>query len=318
MTLRQSPPRPAAQTPTPAPTPAPSPERITAVWLVRWSESPDDPLRVVLDHALLNRLDWRPGDRIAFEAIPLDRRARRGGLIIRRANPEEPAITLEAANYVPRPNHYTHPALPVGPDGPDIRWQFPGEWVATFFPHLYLDGGECYRELDRDWPLSDLLGQRDRITLSLDCSDLDFPLRRTDTAAPTLDVHLQPGLLHLMNWSPTTPLALESESGFDPFAQEDTLTIRETTPDQSNLVWDGAKFVVDLSPIWLDRFLPSHHDPAELDDALDQEAWVAIDEERRRFPDTLVVGFQDAEIGPGTLSFQVAHPEGSRELFGPR
>ena len=40
--------------------PLSDPARTVALCLSRWSDSPDDPLGIQIDHTLLDRLGWRP------------------------------------------------------------------------------------------------------------------------------------------------------------------------------------------------------------------------------------------------------------------
>lgn len=283
--------------------PAPDPENTTALSIRRWLfGSPDDPLDFHIDYTLLERLGWRPGDRITFEPVALDRGTREGGLIIRRAAPGEPAIKLRKGHYRRKPNpHWKH--FPDGPDGPDVEWPCPPEWVETFFPQEYLPGPgpAVFAPPSRRWMLYDLLDQRGQVAVSLDCSFLEFRLQRTDPAVPALDVHLPLGVLHLMGWSPSTPLALISETGFDPFAEADTLTIRRSHPGESDLTWDGDKFVAELSPAWLDRFFPGLHDNSEEAFPDEDDSWQDWPEER----DTLRVPYCDFGLGPDSLSFAI-------------
>jgi hypothetical protein len=253
--------------------PLSDPARTVALCLSRWSDSPDDPLGIQIDHTLLDRLDWRPGDRITFEPIDLDRDTQQGGLVIRRAIADKPSLKLRRAHYERRKHPYTElfPGCPIpdglqfGPDGPVVEWPFPPEWIETFFPLEYIPGpgAPIFNEPSRTWLLRDLLDQRDQVVVSIDCSYLEFRLQRTDPNVPTLDVHLPAGVLHLMDWSPSTPLALTSGSGFDPSAPEDLLTIRRSLPSECNLAWDGAKFIATPGPKWLDRYFPGLHDNAE-------------------------------------------------------
>ena len=316
--------------------PLSDPDRTTALSLWRYPYSPDDPLDIALDFALLDQLGWRSGDRIAFDPIPLDRRTREGGLIIRRATRDEPAIKLRKDHYERKPNPYSR-HFPDGPDGPDVEWPFPQEWMETFFPPEYVPGPgpPVYAPTSRRWMLRDLLDQRDRVVVSLDCSLLEFRLQRTDPDAPALDVHLPLGVLHLMGWSAATPLALTSRRGFDPSAPDDTLTIRRCPPGESNLTRDGDRFICRPGPSWLDLYFPGLHDntekfpsrdpgpmPADPDDDLgdpdfvrfptqtptDQEHdWdLAFEDEER---DTFCVNYPDLKLGPESLSFVIQRPQ---------
>ena len=313
--------------------PLSDPDRTTALWLVRCSDSPDDPLRIVVDHALLDKLGWRPGDRITFDPIALDRRTREGGLIIRRATADEPAIKLRRSHYERRRSAHS-PHFPDGPDGPDVQWPFPPEWIEGFFPLEYIPGPgpPLFANPDRQWSLRDLLDQRERVVVSLGCSLLELRMERTDPNVPTLDVHLPAGVLHLMGWSPATPLALTSRSGFDPSAPDDILTIRRASPRASNLAWDGAKFLFAPDQTWLDRYFPGLHDnteelptrgpapmpPATGHDRDEVEVLPfrsqtppdmdpSFEDEKR---DTFCVHFSAFRLGQGGLSFEI--PETSQ------
>ncbi len=308
--------------------PLSDPESTVALCLCRWSDSPDDPLRIQIDHTLLDRLGLRTGDRITFEPIDLDRVTREGGLVVRRTTRDEPSIKLRHDHYQRKDNPYAR-HFPDGPDGPDIEWPCPPEWIETFFPLEYIPGpgAPIFIEPDRTWLLRDLFDQRESVIVSLGCSYLEFRLQRTDPDAPTLDVHLPPGVLHLMDWSPATPLALTSAGGFDPSAPDDILTIRRACPDGSNLSWDGAKFIGSPSPTWLDRYFPGLHDnrgeipskdsgtmPNDDDDDHDNPDFVkfsglappdrefSFGEEER---DTFCVHYREFRLGHDSLSFAI-------------
>ncbi len=316
--------------------PLSDPESTVALCLCRWSDSPDDPLRIQIDHTLLDRLGWRPGDRITFKPTALDRVTREGGLVVRRAAPGEPGIILESAHYERRRHPYAdlYPGRPLpdhlqfGPDGPDVEWPCPPEWIETFFPLEYIPGAGApiFNEPDRSWLLRDLTDQREPLVIRLNCSHLEFRLQRTDPAAPTLDVQLPPGVLHLMDWSPATPLALTSASGFDPSAPEDVLTIRRASPRESNLTWDGAKFIGSPSPAWLDRYFPGLHDntenspqnpgtiPTDHDDDHNDPDFVRFPEQAssdREFSfddeerDTFCVHYRVFQLGQDSLTFAI-------------
>jgi len=244
--------------------PLSDPARTIALSLSRYPDSPDDPLRIALDHSLLDQLGWRSGDRITFDPIPLDRRTREGGLVVRRATRAEPAIKLRKDHYELKPNPHSR-NFPEGPDGPEVEWPFPRDWMETFFPPECLPGPgpPIFAPPSRRWLLCDLLDQRGRVVVSLGCSLLEFRLQRTDPVAPTLDVQLPLGVLRLMDWSPATHLALASERGFDPLAPDDTLTIRRASAESANLSWDGVKFIAWPGPVWLDRYFPGLHDDTE-------------------------------------------------------
>ena len=313
------------------------PDRTVALWLVRCSDDPRDPLRIALDHTLLDQMGWGPGDRITFEPLPLDRGTRAGGLLVRRANRDEPAIKLRREHYVRRTHPFAHrfPGRPLpegiqyGPDGPAIDWPCPVEWIETFFPMEYIPGpgAPIFIEPDRQWLLRDLQDQQERVVVSLGCSLLEFRLQRTDPTAPTLNIHLPPGVLHLMGWSPRTPLALTSAKGFDPSTPENLLTIRRSLPDESNLAWDGAKFIASPGPDWLARYFPAFHDNAE---ELPRQSLTPIptnpegdpgDRDFLGFPsqppcehadpfedverDTFCVHFSGFRLGPDSLSFAI-------------
>ena len=185
-------------------------------------------------------------------------------------------------------------------------------------------GAPIFIEPFRTWLLRDLQDQREQVVVSIDCSYLEFRLQRTDPNLPNLDVHLPAGVLHLMGWSPSTPLALTSGNGFDPSAPEDLLTIRRVSPEESNLAWDGAKFIASPSPTWLDRYFPGLHDntaelppqdppPTPTDPERDPDAPDLV-----RFPsqppsepdhplddedrDTFCVHYRDFQLEPDSLS----------------
>ena len=319
-----------------------APDRTVALWLVRWSDSPDDPLGIRTDHTLLDQMGWRPGDRITFEILPLNRGTRAGGLVVRRATSNEPAIKLRQDHYVRRTHPFAdlYPGRPLpegtqyGPDGPAIDWPCPAEWIETFFPKEYIPGPGAlvFIEPSRTWLLRDLQDQQERVVVSLGCSLLEFRLQRTDPTAPTLNIHLPPGVLHLMGWSPRTPLALTSAKGSDPSTPEDLSTIRRSLPDESNLAWDGAKFIATPCPAWIDRYLPGLHDNAaelppqgptpvptdpegdpgdpdvvKLHDQPPHERELSFDDEER---DTFCVHYRDFQLGQDSLSFAI--PERSQ------
>lgn len=316
--------------------PLSDPERTNALWLLRCSESPDEPLRIVLDYTLLDRLACRPGDRIALEPVDLDRRTREGALLIRRANADEPAIKLRRGHYERKQN--PRPRLfPDGPDGPDFEWPFPAEWVETFFPLEYIPGpgAPVFMEPDRSWLLSDLPDRGGPLAIRLDCSLLEFRLQRTAPVAHTLDVHLPPGVLHLMGWSSSTPLTLTSASGFDPSTPDDVLTIRRANPGEPALSWDGAKFIGAPNPSWLDRYFPGLHDNTEgtppqdphavpADSAPDcgdadvvklpgqstPDEEISFEDQER---DTFCVHFRDFQLGHDSLSFAIPETSESWE-----
>ena len=308
--------------------PLSDPQRTVALAVWRWTDDLDDPIRVTLDYSLLDQLGWRPGDRIAFEHLPLDRRTGKGGLVLRRANRDEPAIKLRRDHYHRRPNPHAH-LLPDGPDGPDVQWPFPVEWLETFFPQAYVPGpgSTIFAPVDRSWRLGEFLDQRGRLVVPLDCTRLMFYLQRTDPDSPTLDVHLPLGVLHLMEWSSSTPLALTSEGGFDPSAADDVLKIGLASPGKANLRWDGAKFVASPSPTWVERYFPGLHGnakevpperpgreptgPAEGDGDADllqfpgqslSDEDLGFDDRKR---DTFCVDFSSFRLGPGTLAFAI-------------
>ena len=309
--------------------PLSDPARTVALDLSRWSDSPDDPLCIRIDYTLLDRLGWRPGDRITFEPIALDRRTGGGGLVVRRATADEPSIKLRRDHYQRKDNPYAGliPDAHDGPDGPDVEWPCPPEWIESFFPMEYIPGpgAPVFIEPSRTWLLRDLLDQRDEVVVFIDCSYLEFRLQRTDPNVPTLDVHLPAGVLHLMDWSPSTPLALTSGTGFDPSATEDLLTIRRSLPGESNLAWDGAKFIASPSPDWLARYFPGFHDneeeiphkhPHEMPSNPDPDCGNPdlikfqgpapperefIDEDR----DTFCVHYRDFQLGQESLTFAI-------------
>jgi len=317
--------------------PLSAPERTIALWLVRCSDDPCAPLRIALDYTLLDQLGWGPGDRITFEPIALDRCTREGGLVVRRIAPGEPGIVLESAHYERRRHPYAdlYPGRPLpdhlqfGPDGPDVEWPCSPEWIETFFPLEYIPGpgSPIFIEPDRRWLLRDLLDQRERVVVSLGCSLLEFRLQRTDPDAPTLDVHLPPGVLHLMDWSPATPLALISASGFDPSASDDTLSIRRACPGKPKLTWDGSKFISSPDPVWLDRYFPGQHDntaeippqhphemPSDPDpdhNDFDVVKFSGQSPHKREFSladqgrDTFCVHYRDFQLGQDSLSFAI-------------
>ncbi len=299
------------------------PDRTVALSLMRWSDSPEDPVQIAVDHALLDQLAWRPGDRITFEPVALDRGTREGGLIIRRATRREPAIKLRREHYRRRINPYAQYSAPGGPDGPEVEWPFPREWVDTFLPqeNLLGPGPPMFIPPGVSWMLRELLDRRERVAVPLGCSLLEFRLQRSNPAAPTLDVHLPLGVLHLMGWSPAPPLALTSRTGFDPSAREDVLTIRQVSPGESNLAWDGGKFVATPGPVWLERYFPGVHDNTEGLPPGGPVETGSDDPDLIRFPgedpfdedysfadrgrDTFGVHYGNFRLTPGSLSFAI-------------
>jgi hypothetical protein len=240
----------------------------------------------------------------------LNRTTREGGLIIRTARPGESSIALPslAPDGERAPGHRV-PLRFRTPTGPRFAWDFPARWVETFFPLQYESGPHDFLPIARSWSLADLLDQQGGLTLSLDCSNLYLILQRTSPAPGILDIHLIPGLLHLMGWTPETPLILESLTGFDPRARSDALTIRQTRSTRSPaLAWDGLKRVARVKPSWLKRLLPRHYDPSSADESPGVDDWFDWDDATLERPDTAVVGFRDLNIHADALAFNVTLP----------
>ncbi len=125
------------------------------------------------------------------------------------------------------------------------------------------------------------------------------------------------------------PVGVEAlERGFDPLAPDDTLTIRRCPPGESNLTWDGARFIGSPDPVWLDRYFPGLHDnaeeiplgnpgpmPPDPDDESDvlslqgqtPDEWRYEYEEEER--DTFCVNYRDLKLGPDSLSFGIQQPQ---------
>ena len=286
-------------------------EEIGAVWMVRDpGTAPGDPIRIHLDQSLYPRLGWRPGEQITPVPIDLDRATGEGKLILRRANPGEPSLTLQDPGPLQSRDDHWRQVVPPEVHGTDFSWSFPTHWVETFFPG-FLSGPpyEVNSQTDYSWSLYDLLDQREQLELSLGVGDLFFYLQRTSHLPTRLDVHLIPGVLHRMGWSPSTPLVIDSESGFNPFASEDALTIRVgSTGGSPDLVWGGAHFEADVSPIWLNRFFPDIHDPDGPSSAEEWDHEIDRDDDPGDDRDIFHVPPGGIEFGPDAVSFVIDQP----------
>ena len=285
---------------------------IVGVRMIRHPDTlPSEPLEVAIDRSAIAHMGWRPGDAITLIPVPGREKSHEGKLIIRKAEPGEFALILGEL-----PEMREGDCEGIASDevhGLHFEWHFPASWNEWYFPGRYDDeDGDFNSTTERCWPLVAILGQVGQIKLPLGPEELFLYLQRTSPSPTTLDVHLIPGLMHQMGWSTRTPLVLESDSGFDPFASEDVLTIRENSlGEEPNLDPAKDRFVAEVNPLWLDRFFPDHFYPSggkerdrgELGPDEDEDH-PAVGSQRH----TVVVGYAELSTKAYALSLRIALP----------
>lgn len=202
-------------------------DEIIGVWVMRHSSvGPADPLGIAIDQSAIDHMGWQPGDAVTLVPRPAEGPGGEGKLIIRRGRPGEVAFILGEPPDLSKANCEWSTIAEM--HGPHFEWAFDIPWVEAFFPGDYdPETHDFNSQTERSWPLGAILGQEGQIELPLGPEELFLYLQRTSPGPTALDVHLIPGLMARRGWSPRTPLVLESESGFDPFAAEDVLSIRE-------------------------------------------------------------------------------------------
>ncbi len=291
-------------------------EEIAAVMITRDPGThPSEPLRVTIDRTTLDHLGLQPGDPITLSPTASKASHFEGKFIIRKARPGELAFLVEQMPILTRSTK-SEGVDPTEMHGLEFEWYFPVSWVETYFPGRYDGEDHDYNSsTERYWKFSEVQGQRGEIELPLGPEELFLYLQRTSATPTTLDVHVIPGLLNQKGWTRSTPLVFESATGFDPFATEDILTIRENSlGEEPNLEPTSDTFLTEVNLLWLDRFFPDHYDAlaereaAHSDCKFDLNHIDEKDSSAQR--DTLVVEYhQMAHVGHH-LSFKIRPPYG--------
>jgi len=253
-------------------------DEILAVRIIRDPGThPSEPLRLGLDQSAIDHMGWRAGDAITLEPVFPEPGRSEGKIIIRKARPGELAFLLGEPPIIAERDFEGFVGMEY--HGSKFEWCFPEPWVESFFPGDYdADDHDFNSQTQYVWMLSTVLREEGRIVLPLGPEYLFLYIQRTTPTPTTLDIHLIPGVLHLMGWSRSTPLVLESASGFDPFADEDQLTIREPSlGEEPNLTVWADRWTVEVNPLWLDRFLPDVFDDSEVEDPPAHRDTIVVD-----------------------------------------
>jgi hypothetical protein len=243
-----------------------------------------------------------------------------GKLIIRKAKPGEVALILpDLPPIVTEADGATSPfcgenCVYVGASdmvGPQFEWCFPPEWVELFFPGTYdADNHDFNSQTEWSWWLSNILGQSEEVELKMASKGLFLYLQRRGLSPSKLTLHLVPGLLRLLNWTTESELVLASESGFNPFGEEDTLTIREPfLGEEPNLLFSAGFWHCDVNPLWFDRYFPDIYDPQDDDRPyIPDECYnQSFDTDER---DTLLIGPLALARTKHSLGFEIGLPRG--------